>query len=198
MSAELEQLASRLRERPRVPVSIEVVKSFHQRSPRGKREVFSSRKVGRDLVGRSVEATQHGSHLAAVTRFLVWPVLAGLSIHERRHRYGVTVAEAMDDSPVAIEVRSENELEFCVIPEQSRRAKCTVERGKGRVGIRRGPGTRLQIVDGDETTRATRVDDSPVVTPEADRQVAELRISETPAVVQHLLERGSVEISWLG
>jgi hypothetical protein len=37
-----------------------------------------------------------------------------------------------------------------------------------------------------------------VVTPEADRQVVELRISETPAVFQHLLERGSVEISWLG
>jgi hypothetical protein len=37
-----------------------------------------------------------------------------------------------------------------------------------------------------------------VVATEADRQVVELGISEAPAVLQDVLELGSLEISWLG
>ena len=158
MGADLEQLPRRLRKRSEVPGPIEVVQSVHQRSPGGKRKVFPSREVGGDVLGRSVEASQHGSHHTAIIRPLVWPVRARLSVDERRHRHGVAIAEAADDGPVAIEERSKNKFEFGVIPQQSGRAKCSVESGEGRVGIRRRVEVRLQVVDGDETTRATSVD----------------------------------------
>jgi hypothetical protein len=150
------------------------------------------------VLGRSVKTAQHGSHHAAIITPLVWPVLARLSVDERRHRHGVAIAEATDDGPVAIDERSENKLEFGVIPQRSCRAKCSVESGEGRVGIRRSVEVHLKVVDGDEATRATSVARSPVVTPKADGQVLELGIAQTPAVFQDKLQFRSVEVSWLG
>jgi hypothetical protein len=56
-----------------------------------------------------------------------------------------------------------------VIAECSRRAERAVERSKGCVRVRAGLETRLQVIDGDESTRATSVNSSPVVAAESHR-----------------------------
>jgi hypothetical protein len=55
MSVDLKQAPGRLCKRPGVPVSIEIVQSFHQRSPGGERKVFSSRTVRGEADRQAVE-----------------------------------------------------------------------------------------------------------------------------------------------
>jgi hypothetical protein len=108
------------------------------------------------------------------------------------------MVETPYDYSVVVGKRSDDKLEVGVIPERSGRTEGAVECGKGGVSVRTTLETRLQVISGDESPHAPRVDRKPMVTAKPYGQVLELDIIQSPTTLEERLQLASVEVSWFG